>query len=398
MFYRMQKAGIALVLTAVLIVLTAAPSVQAAGSTFQKAYANTSVRLLQQAAKKSKKKNVLISPDSVITVLSVLENGASGKTRKELKKALGGLSVSKYTSSLKKLHRRVGSSSLIRYNAANSLWYKEGEISLKQDFVQKMADAYDMEVHGAPFDSSTLKKINQWASDKTEGKIPSILNRLDPEMRAVVLNAIYFKGTWADPYVTVKKRKFTTASGKKKKVSMLEGTESTYLTVNGAKGFVKPYMGCDVALMVLLPPKGTSVNKYIKKLSGEDLVKGYKNRRTENIRVLTRLPEFSYDYSISLGTPLQKMGIRRAFTPKASFSKMCGNAIYIDDVLHKTYIDLNRYGTEAAAVTAAIAKASAVRPQTEITVKKVYCNRPFVYGIIDTKTGLPLFLGAVCEP
>ena len=106
------------------------------------------------------------------------------------------------------------------------------------------------------------------------------------------------------------------------------------------------------------------------------------------------MPEFRYEYSISLKKPLKKLGIRRAFTGAAQFSPMTDAKVCIDDVLHKTYIDVNKDGTEAAAVTAVMMKASAVYTRKNV---KVYLTRPFVYAIIEKKTGIPLFFGAVNE-
>ena len=109
----------------------------------------------------------------------------------------------------------------------------------------------------------------------------------------------------------------------------------------------------------------------------------------------TRMPEFCYEYSRSLKKPLKKLGIRKAFTGAAQFSGMTDAKVCIDDVLHKTYIDVNKEGTEAAAVTAVMMKATALPDRNK--VRKVYLTRPFFYAIIEKKTGIPLFAGAVNE-
>ena len=106
------------------------------------------------------------------------------------------------------------------------------------------------------------------------------------------------------------------------------------------------------------------------------------------------MPAFSYDYSISLVRPLSSLGIRTAFSRQADFSKMSKDKVHIDDVLHKTHITVTKEGTEAAAVTAVMGNATSVAP-TPMVTKKVYLNRPFLYAILDTATGFPLFLGVV---
>ena len=130
-------------------------------------------------------------------------------------------------------------------------------------------------------------------------------------------------------------------------------------------------------------------------LSGADFIRGYNERIDSRVNVYTRLPEFSYDYSASLETPLKNMGIRDAFSGAANFSKMTNAKIGIDQVLHKTHIELNKNGTEAAAATAIIMKASAILDPEKPLEKYVYLDRPFVYAIIDKQTGIPLFIGTV---
>ena len=176
---------------------------------------------------------------------------------------------------------------------------------------------------------------------------------------------------------------------------MLESTEHAYFTVNGAEGFIKDYSGGKLAFAALLPPKGMTVDQYMKKLTGSAFIKGYKKRKTDNILVYTRMPEFSYDDTVSLKKPLRKLGVKTAFTGKANFSKIASARMRIDEVLHKTHISVDKDGTEAAAATAILMKATAMRPQQPQTIRKVYLNRPFVYAIVQKKTGTPLFIGVV---
>ena len=368
-----------------------------ADNAFAGAMANASVKLLQKTMKADKKGgNILISPDSIFTALSIVENGASGKTRKEIRKAMGGISVEKYNQYLSTLHRKLERARGITYTSANSLWYKEGTIRLKKSFLQQIVSYHQAEVYSAPFSSQTVNDMNRWVYNHTNGKIPSIISRLDPSLRTAVINAVYFKAKWETPYLDTVRRTFHKADGGRQKAEMLEGSENTFVKVNGAKGFIKKYEGGKVAFLGLLPPKGTSVDAYVKNLTGKDLIKGYRNRKTRGVRVLTRMPEFKYEYEVSLNKPLKKMGIRRAFNGTADFSKMSDSRLKIDAVLHRTFIDLNKYGTEASAATAIMMKASAAKP-VKTSVKKVYLTRPFVYAILDVKSGAPLFIGVVKE-
>ena len=373
------------------------PSGRKTGSSFTNAMADASVRLLQETiSAESSGTNILISPDSILTAVSIAGCGASGQTLSELKNALGSISPKKYAKYLYTLHKRVTKAGNLKYTTANSLWYRKGRIKLKKSYLKRVAGYFKAEVYAAPFNSRTVKDINHWVYNKTRGKIPSIIRRLTSDMRLVIVNAVYFKGKWEEPYSSTVKRTFTKEGGSKKTVSMLEGTERTYLNVNGADGFVKAYKGGRVAFLALLPPAGTSVREYVSSLTGSALISGYKNRKKTGITVYTRMPEFKYDYSASLETPLKNMGISSLFSRNANLSGMTKSRIYVDDVLHKTYINVNKNGTEAAAATAIIMKAGSVITQTQ--VKEVYLDRPFVYALIDVKTGVPLFIGVVKDP
>ena len=385
------------VLACICLTLWISPAAQAkTGTAFTRAVAESSIRLFRETLRiAGKNENVLISPDSILTAMAIVENGAAGSTQSEMKKALGGVSVKKYTKSLAALHKRIAASEKLTYQSSNAVWYKKGFITLKEKFVKKVVSSFQAEVRAAELDAGTVNEINDWVSEKTNGKIRQILDRLDPDIRLVICNAVYFKGAWQEPYTSVKKRKFTDSAGKRKKVKMLEGTENVYLTIDGAEGFIKYYQGGPVAFLALLPPKGTSVEEYVNGLTGIEWLKGYQNRLSRNVVVSTRMPEFSYEYKVSLEEPLKKMGIKEAFADNADFSNMTSLSVCIDQVLHKTYIKLDRKGTEAAAVTAVLAKESAFYPQQPPVRKTVYLTRPFVYAIIDTQTGLPLFIGTV---
>lgn len=362
---------------------------------FTTAMANTAVRLLQEVVDKGGAgQNVLISPDSILTAMTLMENGAAGSTLSQMQQALGGLSAKRYSQYLLRMHRRLTRSKQMTYSIANSIWYRKGKLRIRPAFLARARNYYQSEVYAAPFNRTTVKDINRWVYNHTNGKISSIISRLSSSARMVLVNAVYFNGKWEEPYGGYSKFQFTNAGGGSRQVDMMSGSEGTYVNVNGADGFVKYYLGGRTAMLALLPPKGTSANEYIRSLTGADLINGYQNRITSNITVRTRMPKFGYDYDVSLAEPLRQMGMQNAFSPSADFSKMTKSSICIDDVLHKTHIKVDKNGTEAAAVTAVIAKATAIMiPPANI--KEVFLDRPFVYAIIDTQTGIPLFLGIV---
>ena len=390
------KKYIRLILLLTALSLAVSGNASAAGeANFRTAVADTSIRLLRFCLKGNEKKNVLISPDSILTAMSMVESGASGKTLTEMKKALGGIPAASYKRSITALNRRITGQGKSVYRIANSVWYRKNLMTLKPSYLQELRAVYRAESYAEPFDSSTVRNMNDWVSRKTEGKIKSIADRRSSASRLVLMNAVYFRGDWKEPYTSAEQRTFRKANGQKQKVSMVEGTEHEYVTLAGGTGFVKDYAGGKLAFMAVLPPKGMSVSRYLKKLNGKDYIRAYKKRKKSGVSVRTRMPEFRYEYSRSLKAPLRKLGIRRAFTGAAQFSGMTSAKICIDDIIHKTYIDVNRDGTEAAAVTAVMMKATSIPDRNK--VKKVYLTRPFIYAIIEKQTGIPLFIGAVNE-
>ena len=233
-------------------------------ATFKNAMANSAVKLLQETIKQDKSGgNILISPDSVFSAVEMAYLGSAKKTRSEIKKTLGGIDAKKYAGYLKAMHKRIHKSKSLTYDVANSLWYKKKKITMKKSFLKNVVSYSDADIYAAPFNKKTVTDINNWTYNNTNGKIPSIIQQLDPDARCILINAIYFKGAWEDQYPETVKRPFTDEKGAVTNKKMLEGTEHVYVQVNGAEGFVKPYRGGQIAFVGLLPPEGTSVDDYV---------------------------------------------------------------------------------------------------------------------------------------
>ena len=371
---------------------------RAADTTFINAVNDTSVKLLQETmAKETRRNNLLISPDSILTAMAMTELGAGGTTRTEMETAFGGIGAETYSQYLATLNKRLTADRGVYYHIADSIWFKTGEITMKPAFLQQNVDYHSAEVYEAPFNAGTVQDINNWVHNHTNGMIPKILEDLDAEARFALINAIAFEGRWADPFGNPSQKAFTKENGDSKDVNMLTGFEHTYLKVNGGQGFVKPYEGGNLAFLGILPPKGTSVEDFVKGLKGTDLTNAYAARKTDNVLVDIWVPEFKYDYDTNLEDVMQAMGIRKAFTGEADFSAMTDYPVCIDRIIHKTHIELDKEGTKAAAATAVVGKAGSAPPGAPPEKFTVHLDRPFVYAIVDTKTGIPLFLGYVKE-
>ena len=369
---------------------------------FRVAYSQSALDLLSQVIRqKGKGSNILISPDSILTALTMTELGASGKTRREMVKGLGqGIGPVAFSQYLAGFHKRVvkkgDPEKKAIYQNANSLWFRKSAVTLRQKYLNKLAKYYNADVYEAPFDSQTVSDINNWVYNGTRGMISKILERLSKGQDMVLVNAVAFEGQWWEPMRPVSRSSFRTSKGKKSGAAMVGGSADRYLQIKGGEGILKYYKGSDFAFMALLPPKGTTPEKYIRNLTGRDLVKGLKKAKDRSMGISISLvtPEFGFSSGMSLKKTLRRMGIKTAFSGKADFSLMCEEPMQIDDVLHKAVIELDRKGTKAAAVTAVIMKASSM-PMKHI---QVVLDRPFVFGIVDVKTGLPVFLGILNKP
>lgn len=176
---------------------------------------------------------------------------------------------------------------------------------------------------------------------------------------------------------------------------MLQSSEYEYVEDQRSTGVIKNYEGGKYAFMGILPKKGISLKEYMDSMTGESILKLYQTRSYQE--VLTKIPEFSYDYSIGLAESFKKMGVEDLFDREKAdltgLARMKNQNLYVDEILHKTHMELDRNGTKAAAVTAVIMEAASAAPIEE--PKQVYLDRPFLYVIIDTNSGLPVFIGAV---
>ncbi len=374
---------------------------------------NFAFSMLQQLRKEdAKKENVLISPDSILTCLSMVAEGSAGNTRTEFEKAFGtagegGLDA--FVNSLASMHSRLTDPeqekyTSSRYAVADSIWTNETMAKLDENFVKRMTASFDAAFYNEAFSSSTPGKMNAWVDEKTKHMIPDIINSLDDEAAIVLLNAVYFESAWRDQYNDFQVDKegvFTKKDGTKQTVNMLKDSDTGnyFLELEGGKGFIRYYDNPRFAFLGLLPPEGEDVDVYLGKLDGEKFLAAYRNRAER--RIVTSIPEFQYDYQAELNHSMNELGIRDAFAASADFTPMAtlkdpSRHLQISKVLHKTHIELDRNGTKAAAATAAVmVGAGSLFEEDPPKEEVINLDRPFVYGIIDTNTGMPLFLGTV---
>ena len=374
------------------------------GKTADDAFAQSQMRLavdlFQSSVLESKDENVLISPLSIQLALAMTANGADGDTKAEMEALLGGeITLEDLNEYLYSYVNNLPSAEKYKLQIANSIWFRddEGRLQVEKDFLQKNADYYGAQAYKAAFDDQTLKDINNWVKDHTDGMIDSILDQIDEDAVMYLINALVFDAEWQHVYdkSDVYKGKFTNIGGTEKQVDMMHSEETVYLQDENAIGFMKPYSGSKYNFAVLLPNEGVDIYEYIAGLTGESLMETLSTPQLG--MVMATLPKFSYEYELTMNDVLKELGMPSAFSgDTADFSKMAHSSrgnIYIGDVLHKTFISVDELGTKAGAVTK-VQMNDESAPMSEWVVT---LNRPFVYMIIDNETNLPVFIGTVMD-
>ena len=344
-------------------------------------------------------KNTLISPLSVLCALAMTANGAEEETLAQKEEVLG-MTTDELNLNLYSYMKNLPQGDKYKLSLANSIWFTEDErFTVNQDFLQTNADYYGADIYKAPFDKQTLKDINNWVKQNTDGMIPEILDQIPPEAIMYLVNALAFEAEWSEIYEKhqVKDGEFTKEDGTKQDVKFMYGSEGTYFEDEKATGFMKRYKGGKYAFVAMLPNEGVSVSEYIASLDGESLNALLANPQYATVR--TSIPKFETEYKVEMSDILQSMGMTEAFDMyNADFEGLgtsTGGNIYISRVLHKTFISVGEKGTKAGAATIVEMKDGAAAEPTE--PKEVYLDRPFVYMLVDCENNIPFFIGTMMD-
>lgn len=372
---------------------------KSADEDFIQSSADFAVKLFQKSA--DGKNNIMISPLSVMLALAMTANGADGQTKSQAEALLsGGKSIDELNEYLYAYVKGLRSDRKSRLSIANSVWIKKDEnFDVKKAFLQKNADWYNASMYRADFDNSTVSDINRWVDSNTDGMIKKMIDSLGKDTVMLLINAICFDAEWEEIYKDkdIKNGKFTDINGKKQDVSMMHSTESAYITLDNGVGFTKPYANGNYSFAALLPDENTDLADFIASLSGEKLIHALKTKK--HATVYTAMPKFSFDYEKEMKDILIDLGMNDAFDRnRADFSgigKYTDSNIFINKVLHKTFISVDAKGTRAGAATAVVLDKCSSAEATE--TYSVTLDRPFVFMIIDNKAELPIFIGALTQ-
>ena len=344
-------------------------------------------------------KNTLISPLSVLCALAMTANGAEEETLAQMEEVLG-MTTDELNLYLYSYMKNLPQGDKYKLSLANSIWFTEDErFTVNQDFLQTNADYYGADIYKAPFDKQTLKDINNWVKQNTDGMIPEILDQIPPEAIMYLVNALAFEAEWSEIYEKhqVKDGEFTKEDGTKQDVKFMYGSEGTYFEDEKATGFMKRYKGGKYAFVAMLPNEGVSVSEYIASLDGKSLNALLANPQYATVR--TSIPKFETEYKVDMSDILQSMGMTEAFDMYNADFEGLGTStdgnIYISRVLHKTFISVGEKGTKAGAATIVEMKDGAAGEPTE--PKEVYLDRPFVYMLVDCENNIPFFIGTMMD-
>lgn len=343
--------------------------------------------------------NILISPLSIETALFMAANGAEDETLNEMRSALefGDFYPSGINALFDDLLGLIKSDATEKssLNLSQAAFYNPSLFTIDDVFKSTLEEFYEADVFDDQFD---LESINGWANDKTEGRIPKVLDDIKGDEFMFVMNALYFLGDWDSP--------FEEESTRDANFQFFDGRESTVPMMN-QDGTLNYYIGDDFnaidlnfvdfkyAMTFIQTPK--SVDEYLNANSYKELSQIYTSLITDQFkqsRLLLALPKFELSYNRELSDDLKAMGMVRAFNEgQAQFEKV-GNAagnIYLTRVIHDTFLKIDEKGAEGAAVTTVGFGVESVPPS-------LVFDRPFLFVLRHVETGIPIFIGKLMDP
>jgi len=357
------------------------------------------IDLLRAVAAERPRENLFLSPVSAQVVLSLTANGARGETQAEMLAALGyaGMDPGAVNEGMRDLWGLMAHpGKKVELERANGIWYQTG-FAVVQAFREVAGGYYGAELHQTTFGRpQAAEAINRWVARRTRDRITDLISETTPDERMVLVNALYFKGEWKerfDPERT-EPRPFHRLNGSPVEVPFMHQTERLgYMAEEGLVGVRLPYGEGDMALYAFMPDEWEG---FLEGLTPERY-RGWIAATAEQ-RVRLAFPKVRMRDGHRLKDPLKALGMERAFdSEQADFSGLLvgSEPLYIDEVVQKTFLEINEEGTEAAAATAVTMRTGSA-PFSDVV--EVVLDRPFLLAIRDDRTGITLFMGAILDP
>ena len=341
--------------------------------------------------------NVALSPYSVAVALAMTVNGAAGSTRSEMLDVLAADSTADLNSGLNSLTRHVEAlaDKKVALDAANQLFGQQ-DVAWEPDFLDALARDYGAGMRTVDFIRATeaaRAAVNRWTAARTHDRIEEILpgGSVDNTTRLVLVNALYFKAPWLEPFEKplTTDSDFHLADGSVVRAPTMNATLSTAVGAGDGWTSVRiPYAGGALAMTVVLPDAGREVD-------ADELPAILAAAEPDGVEL--SLPRWTFRTQVALRDPLSALGMPTAFDDvHADLTGMTRthDQLAIDDVYHQVFVAVDEHGTEAAAATAVVVRATSGM----VSQRRIVVDRPFLFVIHDVEHGTPLFVGWVADP
>ncbi len=353
---------------------------------YRQAITDFSFALLREGRKGEE--NLLLSPFSAYLALSMVAGGASEGAQEAFDQLLGLTAPRRDLAAASLLAGMSGTS----LSVASSLWIKD-QAELSKAFLEANRNYYGADIYGAPFDMTTVEDVNAWVSHQTNGMIERIREAFSPDELLLLLNAVSFEDEWSNPFDPAENRilPFFGTLGEETG-EFLSSRESLLLEDPSSKGVLKPYQSGRYAFFALMPKEGLSLEALLAEMKGSAFLSLIKNPENRELRI--ELPKIKAKSDLDLKAPLSAMGLSPLFSGGLT-GIVPGEALAVSSVQHKTYFELSETGTKAAAVTGIGVRMTSLAPQEPL--ETLCFDRPFLYGIVDLESGIPVFVGTCCQ-
>ena len=352
--------------------------------------------------------NLFFSPYSISTALAMTYAGARGNTETQMARVLHfGKGQPQLHSAFGALQRQLKlyqNQHGIELSVANALWAEKSHAFLPA-FLNIGQGDYEAGLNLADFKTgaeAARHKINGWVAQQTKDKIRDILppKSLDEYTRLVLADAIYFKGAWAEPFYKAgtSTQPFHFTASRQADVPLMHHFDTVrYMGNDSFQAVELPYIGQELAMVALLPRKMDGCDRLEAQLNPAFLSRCLGEMKSQRVELF--LPRFKMESGFKLKDKLGKMGMPDAFTLQADFSGMDGTGgLFISEVFHKAWVDVNEKGTEAAAATVGVVAAGAAPMWPPAPPPVFRADHPFIFCIRDTRSGSLLFLGRLADP
>lgn len=360
--------------------------------------------LYSQFNEESKDRNIFFSPYSISIALTMTYEGAKGQTAKEMQSVLHiPEDANVRRPNFARIYNEINKKDKkYKLSTANALWAQK-DYKFLEEYTNNVEKYYGGKLTNLDFTRESEKSrqiINKWVEDQTNNKIKDLIPQgvLNAYTRLVLTNAIYFKGTWVKQFDEKNTREddFRIDSSNTVKVPMMRlignDVKFNYAETDEIQILEMPYHGEDVSMLIILP-KGNDLANIEKSISLEKLSE-WKNMLNEQ-RVDVFIPRFKFETKYFMAKALSDLGMPTAFGSAADFSGMDGTRdLFIQNVIHQAFVEVNEEGTEAAAATGVVMGITSVGPIIPI----FRADHPFIFIIQESETGNILFLGRVSDP